>query len=119
MMLLPQSQTFLPFDTPLFSLMTLAQLVPVAALENDAAREVVSGQLVGGYYSDGVYFYPITDPPDVYYMVIGPGYPCNPFNNNSDVRVRGRYSSQVFYFCSLLIRLALFYFFITLLSVWL
>ena len=60
----------------------------LTALDENERRDRVQNTLVGGYYRDGVYYYPITDPPDIYYMVIGPGYPCNPYNNNSDVRVR-------------------------------
>lgn len=32
---------------------------------------------------NGIYYYQITNPPDVFYLALGPGIPCNKYNNNS------------------------------------
>lgn len=54
-----------------------------ADLEQKEREREVQKALSGGYYRNGAYFYPITDPPDRIFLVMGPGIPCNAYNNNS------------------------------------
>lgn len=56
-----------------------------AATQLASAKTSVANQFAGGYWYNGVYYYPITNPPDVFYYMLGPGVPCNQYNNNSNM----------------------------------
>jgi len=60
----------------------------LTALKKQEAVSKIINSFQGGYLLDGVYYYKVTNPPDIFYFVMGPGIPCNPFNNNSALTPR-------------------------------
>ena len=55
----------------------------LTATQLSTAKTTVTNTYTGGYWYNGVYYYPITNPPDVFYYALGQGIPCNKYNNNS------------------------------------
>lgn len=53
------------------------------ALKKKAAVTKILNQFKNGYLVDGVYYYKVTNPPDIFYFAMGQSIPCNPYNNNS------------------------------------
>jgi hypothetical protein len=52
-------------------------------LQKQKAQKAITQQFSNGRYYNGIYYYQITNPPDVFYFALGPGIPCNKYNNNS------------------------------------
>ena len=56
----------------------------------DLARQQAASDIVnvypGGYFLNGIYYYPVPDPDNRFFFYNGPGIPCNPYNNNSDIQ---------------------------------
>jgi hypothetical protein len=48
------------------------------ALKKKKAQSSVQSQFPNGKLVNGIYYYPITNPPDVFYLDLGPGIPCDP-----------------------------------------
>jgi len=55
----------------------------IAALQKQNAQTAVGSKYPNGKFYNGIYYYQVTNPPDVFYLALGPGIPCNQYNNNS------------------------------------
>ncbi|ELU11862.1 hypothetical protein CAPTEDRAFT_209652 [Capitella teleta] len=63
----------------------LGMLLGVKASNDKKNQEsYIRNTLTGGYFLNGVYYYPVSNAPDIFYFAMGHLVPCNKYNNNSD-----------------------------------